>query len=145
MIRHEARLERFTGGWNPHNLPPNYLNPRELGAGQVMDARNLRFTSGGSLFWDRNQLRIAGPAGVNVKSLVDYTTDEASQLRKPAAPDLCDPHGNVLVPGDERQRCEVWTRVVGYMRPTNCFNAGKQSEWRDRRHFRLREQEAMML
>lgn len=80
MIRQEARFERFTGGWNPHNLPPTYLNPRELGAGQLLDARNLRFTAGGSLFWDRNQLRIAGPASVNVKTLVDFTTDDYSQL-----------------------------------------------------------------
>lgn len=35
----------------------------------------------------------------------------------------------------ERQRCEVWTRVMGYHRPVSEFNAGKQSEHRERRHF----------
>ena len=26
----------------------------------------------------------------------------------------------------ERQRCEVWTRVMGYHRPVSEFNPGKQ-------------------
>jgi len=35
-----------------------------------------------------------------------------------------------------RTRCEVWTRVMGYHRPVNAFNPGKQSEFADRRFFR---------
>jgi hypothetical protein len=35
----------------------------------------------------------------------------------------------------ERQRCEVWTRIMGYHRPVSEFNPGKQSEHRERRHF----------
>ena len=33
---------------------------------------------------------------------------------------------------DERQRCEVWTRVMGYHRPVASFNIGKQGEFRER-------------
>lgn len=36
---------------------------------------------------------------------------------------------------DERQRCEVWTRVMGYHRPVTSFNPGKRSEHSERRHF----------
>jgi anaerobic ribonucleoside-triphosphate reductase len=36
---------------------------------------------------------------------------------------------------DERQRCEVWTRVMGYHRPVSEFNPGKQSEHCERQHF----------
>lgn len=36
----------------------------------------------------------------------------------------------------ERTRCEVWTRVMGYHRPVTSFNAGKQSEHRERVSFR---------
>lgn len=36
---------------------------------------------------------------------------------------------------DERQRCEVWTRVMGYHRPVASFNIGKQGEFAERRHF----------
>jgi anaerobic ribonucleoside-triphosphate reductase len=36
---------------------------------------------------------------------------------------------------EERQRCEVWTRVMGYHRPVAEFNPGKKSEHTERRHF----------
>lgn len=36
----------------------------------------------------------------------------------------------------ERQRCEVWTRVMGYHRPVESFNIGKKAEYRQRRFFR---------
>ena len=35
----------------------------------------------------------------------------------------------------ERQRCEVWTRVMGYHRPMTSFNIGKQGEFNERRYF----------
>ena len=37
---------------------------------------------------------------------------------------------------DERQPCEVWTRVMGYHRPTTSFNLGKQAEFAERKYFR---------
>lgn len=36
----------------------------------------------------------------------------------------------------ERQRCEVWSRVMGYYRPVSAWNAGKQSEQAERVTFR---------
>lgn len=42
------------------------------------------------------------------------------------------------IPGlteQERQRCEVWSRVMGYHRPTSAWNAGKQQEHQDRTQF----------
>jgi hypothetical protein len=38
---------------------------------------------------------------------------------------------------DERQPCEVWTRVMGYHRPVSSFNRGKQGEFRERVYFSL--------
>ncbi len=35
----------------------------------------------------------------------------------------------------ERTRCTVYTRVMGYHRPVETFNAGKQGEFQDRKHF----------
>ena len=49
------------------------------------------------------------------------------------------------LPENERTRCEVWTRVMGYHRPVSQFNAGKQSEQRQRVCFeesRIREKTA---
>lgn len=36
----------------------------------------------------------------------------------------------------ERTRCTVYTRVMGYHRPVETFNAGKKGEFRDRKHYR---------
>ncbi|MBU6258801.1 MAG: hypothetical protein KGL18_11325 [Burkholderiales bacterium] len=36
---------------------------------------------------------------------------------------------------DERQRCEVWTRVMGYHRPVSSFNVGKRGEFDERVSF----------
>lgn len=36
-----------------------------------------------------------------------------------------------------RQRCEVYSRIVGYIRPISQWNIGKQAEWGDRKFFKL--------
>jgi len=36
---------------------------------------------------------------------------------------------------DERQPCEIWTRVMGYHRPVASFNRGKQGEFYERQYF----------
>ncbi len=35
----------------------------------------------------------------------------------------------------ERTRCEVWSRVVGYLRPIVQWNDGKLAEFKDRTMF----------
>jgi hypothetical protein len=42
---------------------------------------------------------------------------------------------------EERTRCEVWTRVMGYHRPVSAFNAGKRSEHTERQYFLERRQD----
>lgn len=42
---------------------------------------------------------------------------------------------SVALPDHERQRCEVWTRVMGYHRPVSEFNRGKQGEHAERKPF----------
>lgn len=44
-------------------------------------------------------------------------------------------HMTIELREEERQRCEIWTRVMGYHRPLTSFNPGKQSEHAERRHF----------
>jgi anaerobic ribonucleoside-triphosphate reductase len=36
---------------------------------------------------------------------------------------------------EERQACEIWTRVMGYHRPVSSFNRGKQGEFHERNCF----------
>ena len=35
----------------------------------------------------------------------------------------------------ERTKCTVWTRVMGYHRAIENFNAGKRGEFEERAHF----------
>lgn len=40
---------------------------------------------------------------------------------------------------EKRTKCEVYSRVVGYMRPVNQWNRGKQEEFSDRKVFNMKE------
>ena len=41
----------------------------------------------------------------------------------------------ITITDEERQECEVWTRVMGYYRPVSEFNIGKKSEHAERNYF----------
>jgi hypothetical protein len=55
------------------------------------------------------------------------TIQENSTLPTQATP--------IALHDDERQRCEVWTRVMGYHRPMASFNTGKKGEFYERTYF----------
>jgi len=38
----------------------------------------------------------------------------------------------IVIPAEKRQPCEVYSRVVGYLRPVRQWNKGKKAEWADR-------------
>ena len=40
---------------------------------------------------------------------------------------------------EKRTECEVYSRVVGYMRPVKQWNLGKQQEFSDRKLFDTKE------
>jgi ribonucleoside-triphosphate reductase len=44
------------------------------------------------------------------------------------------PKGAVLI-DEERELCEIWTRVMGYHRPVSSFNIGKKGEYNERVFF----------
>lgn len=37
----------------------------------------------------------------------------------------------------ERTKCEIYSRIVGYLRPISQWNEGKLSEFKERINFRL--------
>ena len=41
----------------------------------------------------------------------------------------------VVLKDSERQKCEVWTRVMGYHRSVQSFNKGKVGEFLERKFF----------
>ncbi len=42
---------------------------------------------------------------------------------------------DIKLKDSERTKCEIWTRVMGYHRPTSSFNIGKQGEFAERKYF----------
>lgn len=42
---------------------------------------------------------------------------------------------HIVLTDAERQRCEIWTRVMGYHRPVSSFNIGKKGEFHERQYF----------
>ena len=42
---------------------------------------------------------------------------------------------------EHRQQCEIWSRCMGYYRNVNNFNAGKQSEFKERKFYSVKNQE----
>ena len=40
-----------------------------------------------------------------------------------------------------RTKCEVYSRVCGYLRPVQQWNEGKQEEFADRKEFEIKNQE----
>ena len=41
----------------------------------------------------------------------------------------------IILKDEERTRCEIWTRVMGYHRPVAGFNVGKKGEFYERKYF----------
>ena len=48
-----------------------------------------------------------------------------------------------IIPCSKRQQTEVYSRVVGYLRPVRQWNKGKKSEWADRIDFAVPKGEAI--
>jgi ribonucleoside-triphosphate reductase len=46
--------------------------------------------------------------------------------------------GNIIIPAEKRQPCEVFSRIVGYLRPVAQWNKGKKAEWADRVNFQVK-------
>ncbi len=40
-----------------------------------------------------------------------------------------------IISAEERQRAEVYSRIVGYLRPVEQWNDGKQAEFADRKTY----------
>jgi len=41
----------------------------------------------------------------------------------------------MVLNSNERTKCEIWTRVMGYHRAVTDFNVGKKSEYAERETF----------
>lgn len=46
-----------------------------------------------------------------------------------------------VIPEEKRQKAEVYSRVVGYLRPVSQYNKGKQEEFKQRKMFNLSKEQ----
>lgn len=56
-----------------------------------------------------------------------------------------DENGNLIledgtiIPKDKRQKTEIYSRVVGYMRAVSMWNKGKKQEFKERKEFKVED------
>jgi len=62
-------------------------------------------------------------------------TQVSCGIYEDAEHNLVNINGEILVEAAKRSRTEVYSRVVGYLRPVAQWNKGKKAEWADRVSF----------
>lgn len=50
---------------------------------------------------------------------------------------LVDEKGRVILKAEERQECEIYSRVVGFIRPIDRYNKGKSEEFKERKTYKI--------
>lgn len=126
---------------------PYYTNSSQLPVGfdgdvfaalDLQDSFQTRYT-GGTVFHTFLGERM--PSGEATKSLVKKIAENYQLPYYTITPtfSICPEHGyirgeHMFCPECEKP-CEVYSRVVGYLRPVNQWNAGKQAEFSDREEF----------
>lgn len=141
------RLALGNGNSQYHGSAPYYTNSSQLPVGftddlfhalKLQEPLQTRYT-GGTVFHAWLGERLPNPE--SAKRLVRKTleTFRTPYLTLTPTFSICPAHGYL---GGEHSNCpqcgtraEVYSRVVGYLRPVEQWNAGKQSEFADRRTF----------
>ena len=143
--------EKYNGGRRA-DVEPYYTNSTQLPVGyttDVFDALELQDSlqsqyTGGTVM--HIFLGEQEPSPSATKKLVRKISENYSLPYYTITPtfSVCPDHG--YIPGEHRQcptcktqnkitDCEVYSRVVGYLRPVNQWNRGKQQEFSDRKLF----------
>lgn len=126
---------------NSSQLPVNYTDDL-FEALRLQDELQCKYTSG-TVFHIFLGERMG--SGEEVKKLVKKVFENFRLPYITITPtfSICPIHG--YLPGEHyfcpkciiKQPCEVYTRIVGYIRPVSQFNAGKQQEVRERKVFKV--------
>ena len=128
---------------------PYYTNSTQLPVGfngDVFEALKLQDPlqgsySGGTVFHTFLGERM--PSAESARSLVKKIAENFSLPYYTLTPtfSICPEHGYVkgehIFCPDCKKACEVYSRIVGYLRPLNQWNDGKQAEFSDRRAFEV--------
>jgi ribonucleoside-triphosphate reductase len=128
---------------NSTQLPVNYTDDI-FEALRLQDAIQCKYT-GGTVFHIFLGERMQN--GEGVKKLVKKIFENFKLPYITITPtfSICPVHG--YIPGEHffcpkctiKQPCEVYSRIVGYYRPVQQWNLGKQQEFKQRKEFKIKE------
>ena len=147
---------------NGGKLPePYYTNSTQLPVGytsdifqalDIQDSLQSKYTGGTvmHIFLGEEE-----PSAVATKKLVRSVAEHYSLPYYTITPtfSVCPDHGyfageHQFCPACQAEKkqtqCEVYSRVVGYLRPVNQWNRGKQQEFADRKMFTMMEKEVLV-
>ncbi|MCP6718505.1 MAG: ribonucleoside triphosphate reductase [Patescibacteria group bacterium] len=128
---------------NSSQLPVNYTTDA-FDALKLQDDIQCKYTGGTvlHLFLGENISEVS-----NVKSLVRKVFEKFHLPYITLTPtfSICPAHG--YLSGEYlqcpkctiEQPCEVYSRIVGYIRPVSQWNDGKKMEWKDRKEFKVKK------
>jgi len=138
------------------DIQPYYTNSTQLPVGfttdvfealDLQDSLQTKYTGGTVLHIFLGEEE---PSSTATKNLVRKVAENYALPYYTITPtfSVCPDHGYIagehqLCPtcqaSQKTTECEIYSRVVGYIRPVNQWNKGKQQEFRDRNTFDLRE------
>lgn len=143
------------------DVEPYYTNSTQLPVGytsdvfealDLQDSLQSKYTGGTVLhiFLGENE-----PSSTAVKKLIRKVAENYSLPYYTITPtfSICPDHGYVAgehhhcptcKTNSKTTDCEVYSRVVGYLRPVIQWNRGKQQEFSDRKTFDIKEEKAMV-
>ena len=153
--------ERYNEGNGGRGIEPYYTNSTQLPVGytsdvfealDLQDALQSKYTGGTVLHVFLGEEE---PSATATKKLVRKIAENYSLPYYTMTPtfSVCPEHG--YIPGkhetcptcaDQKKTtsCEVYSRVVGYLRPVNQWNQGKQQEFSDRKTFDMKAKKVMV-
>jgi len=130
---------------NSSQLPVNYTND-VFEALKLQDELQCKYTGGTVLHLFLGE-RIPDP--LIAKNLIKKVFESFHLPYVTLTPtfSICPVHGYIA--GEQfycpqctvKQPCEVYSRVVGYLRPVSQWNTGKQEEFKERKEFKVRKPE----
>jgi len=143
------------------NVEPYYTNSTQLPVGytsdvfealDLQDSLQSKYTGGTVLhiYLGENE-----PSSTAIKKLIRKVAENYSLPYYTITPtfSICPDHGYVAgehhhcptcKTNSKTTECEVYSRVVGYLRPVIQWNRGKQQEFSDRKTFDIKEKKAMV-
>ena len=153
--------EKYNGGNGTRGVEPYYTNSTQLPVGyttdvfealDLQDSLQSKYTGGTVLHVFLGEEE---PSATATKKLVRKIAENYSLPYYTMTPtfSVCPDHGYIAgkhhtcpVCAAEKKTtdCEVYSRVVGYLRPVNQWNKGKQQEFSDRRTFDMIKKKLMV-